>query len=72
MTRLSSPRELLPVLTCVTPPWIFEPSKIAETRPDYILILPWNLREEIMSDLAYVREWGAKFVVPIPETTVYD
>jgi C-methyltransferase C-terminal domain/Putative zinc binding domain/Methyltransferase domain len=51
---------------------IFEPRKIAETRPDYVLILPWNLKDEIMAQLAYVRDWGGKFVVPIPETRVYD
>jgi len=51
---------------------IFEPSRIEATKPDYILILPWNLRHEIMSNLAYTRGWGAKFVVPIPEVTVYD
>jgi C-methyltransferase C-terminal domain/Putative zinc binding domain/Methyltransferase domain len=39
---------------------------IREQRPDYILILPWNLRDEIVSQLAYAREWGAKFIVPIP------
>jgi SAM-dependent methyltransferase len=49
---------------------IFPPEKIAETRPDYILILPWNLKDEIMAQLAYVRDWGARFVVPIPEPTV--
>jgi SAM-dependent methyltransferase len=49
---------------------IFEPSMIAETRPDYVLILPWNLREEIVQQLAYAREWGARFVVPIPEVEV--
>jgi SAM-dependent methyltransferase len=49
---------------------IFSPEKIAETKPDYVLILPWNLREEIMAQLAYVRSWGAKFVVPIPEVSV--
>jgi len=49
---------------------IFPPDRIAETRPDYILILPWNLKDEIMSQLAYVREWGARFVVPIPEVLV--
>jgi SAM-dependent methyltransferase len=47
------------------------PEKIRETKPDYLLILPWNLREEIMSQMAHIREWGAKFVVPIPEVTVY-
>ena len=46
---------------------IFAPERIAQTRPDYILILPWNLRDEISQQLAYVRQWGAKFVVPIPE-----
>jgi SAM-dependent methyltransferase len=49
---------------------IFPPEKIAETRPDYVLILPWNLRDEIVAQLAYIRSWGAKFVVPIPETSV--
>jgi hypothetical protein len=39
---------------------------IRERRPDYILILPWNLRDEIVTQLAYAREWGAKFIVPIP------
>jgi SAM-dependent methyltransferase len=50
---------------------IHPPEKLAETRPDYILILPWNLREEIMAQLAYVTRWGARFVVPIPEVTVH-
>jgi SAM-dependent methyltransferase len=49
---------------------IFPPEKISETRPDYILILPWNLRDEVMSQLAYIRGWDAKFVVPIPEVSV--
>ncbi len=49
---------------------IFPPERIAETRPDYVLILPWNLKDEIVRQLAYVREWGARFVVPIPEVTV--
>jgi hypothetical protein len=50
---------------------IFHPDRIGETRPDYVLILPWNLKEEIMVQLAYVRGWGARFVVPIPEVRVY-
>jgi SAM-dependent methyltransferase len=49
---------------------IFPPEKIAETKPDYVLILPWNLRDEIMAQLAYIRGWGARFVVPIPEVSV--
>ena len=50
---------------------IFHPDRIRETRPDYIFILPWNLKEEIMDQLHYVREWGGKFIVPIPELTIY-
>jgi C-methyltransferase C-terminal domain/Putative zinc binding domain/Methyltransferase domain len=50
---------------------IHHPDRIAEARPDYVLILPWNIKDEIMQQLAYVREWGGKFVVPIPETRVY-
>jgi SAM-dependent methyltransferase len=50
---------------------IHPPERLAETRPDYILILPWNLKDEIIEQLAYTREWGARFVVPIPEVTVY-
>lgn len=51
---------------------ILHPGRLEETRPDYILILPWNLREEIMRQLAPAREWGARFVVPIPDARVYD
>jgi SAM-dependent methyltransferase len=51
---------------------IRHPNVIAETRPDYVLILPWNLKDEIIEQLGYVREWGARFVVPIPEVRVYD
>jgi len=49
---------------------IFSPEKIAETKPDYVLILPWNLREEIMAQLTYIRSWGGEFVVPIPDVSV--
>jgi len=51
---------------------IHAPGRIAETKPDYILIMPWNLREEIMRQLDYVRAWGAKFIVPIPRVQVLD
>jgi hypothetical protein len=51
---------------------IYDPDRISETRPDYIFILPWNLKTEIMKQLAYVRDWGAQFVVPIPEVMVYS
>ncbi len=47
------------------------PDHVAETRPDYLLILPWNLKDEIMAQMAHVRGWGGKFVVPIPATRVY-
>jgi hypothetical protein len=50
---------------------IHPPDRIRETRPDYVLILPWNLREEIAAHLAYVREWGARLVVPIPRLEVF-
>jgi SAM-dependent methyltransferase len=45
---------------------IYPVERIRERRPDYILILPWNLKNEIVAQLNYVREWGAKFIVPIP------
>ncbi|CAM9117508.1 unnamed protein product, partial [Chrysoparadoxa australica] len=47
------------------------PSRIMETKPDYILILPWNIKDEIMRKMAGVKEWGCQFVVPIPEVTIY-
>lgn len=49
---------------------IYSPEKIAETRPDYVLVLPWNLREEIVTQLTYIREWGGHFVIPIPQLEV--
>jgi hypothetical protein len=50
---------------------IFPPEEILRTKPDFVLILPWNLKDEIVKQLAYIREWGGKFVVPIPEVTVF-
>ncbi len=50
---------------------IYAPERLAETKPDYIVILPWNLKTEIAAQLAYTREWGAKLVVPIPELEVF-
>ena len=50
---------------------IFPPDRIREARPDYVLILPWNLKQEIAQTAAYIREWGGRFVVPIPETSVF-
>lgn len=49
---------------------IHAPEKIRETRPDYVLILPWNLKDEIIEQMADVRSWGGRFVVPIPEVKV--
>jgi SAM-dependent methyltransferase len=51
---------------------IFPVERISERRPDYILILPWNLKDEIVGQLAYARAWGAKFIVPIPVATVIE
>lgn len=50
---------------------IYSPERIAETQPDFVLILPWNLRDEISQQLQYIRQWGGKFVVPIPELEVW-
>lgn len=49
---------------------IFPPERIFETRPDYVLILPWNLKNEIIQQMVGIREWGGKFIVPIPEATI--
>ena len=51
---------------------IFAPDKLREVRPDYVLILPWNVKDEIVQQMAYIREWGGRFVVPIPEVAVLD
>jgi SAM-dependent methyltransferase len=50
---------------------IFPVERIVETRPDYLLILPWNLKDEIMEQMAHIRGWGGQFVVPIPDVKVY-
>jgi hypothetical protein len=49
---------------------IYAPERLAETKPDYILVLPWNLRDEISQQLSYVSSWGGKLVVPIPELEI--
>ena len=51
---------------------IHPPEKLRETRPDYVFILPWNLKDEIRQQLAYVRDWGGRLVVPIPEVEVLE
>src|SRR6266478_5035453 len=50
---------------------IFSPERILDTKPDFLLILPWNLKDEIIQQNAFIREWGGKFVVPIREVQVY-
>ena len=50
---------------------IFPPDKILETRPDYVLILSWNLKDEIIEQMSAVQSWGGQFVVPIPDVKVY-
>lgn len=49
---------------------IYAPERLAETKPDYIVVLPWNLRDEISRQLSYVGSWGGKLVFPIPELEV--
>jgi SAM-dependent methyltransferase len=49
---------------------IYHPDRLRETKPNYVFILPWNLKDEIMEQLQYIREWGGKFVVPIPRVSV--
>ena len=49
---------------------IHHPDRIRETKPDYVVILPWNLKDEIIDQLHFIREWGGKFVVPIPKVTI--
>jgi len=51
---------------------IFPPEHLKETRPDFVLILPWNLRDEIVAQLSYIRAWGGQFVVPIPRLEVFS
>lgn len=49
---------------------IHHPDRICETKPEYVVILPWNLKDEIMQQLQFIREWGGRFVVPIPEVSI--
>ena len=51
---------------------ILEPDALRREKPDYVLILPWNLADEIMAQAAYIREWGGRFVVPIPSVQVLE
>jgi SAM-dependent methyltransferase len=49
---------------------IYAPDEIAVSRPDYVLILPWNVKDEVMEQMAHIREWGGEFVVPIPSVQI--
>jgi SAM-dependent methyltransferase len=51
---------------------IFHPNKIKETKPDYVLILPWNIKEEVMNQLSYIGDWSGRFIVPIPKVKQYN
>jgi hypothetical protein len=50
---------------------VFAPDKIKQTKPDYVVILPWNIKEEVMEQMSFVKEWGGKFVSLIPNIEVY-
>jgi hypothetical protein len=51
---------------------IHHPDHLKETRPDFLLVLPWNLINEISDQMSHIRDWGGRFVVPIPEVQVYS
>lgn len=51
---------------------ILPPQRVGETKPDYLLILPWNLRDEIMEQMGHIREWGGRFVTPLPDVKIYS
>ncbi len=51
---------------------VYAPEKVAEAKPDYLLILPWNIKDEIMAKMHHIRDWGGKFVVPIPVVEVLE
>lgn len=49
---------------------VLSPDSLEETKPDYIMILPWNLKDEITKQLEYTKKWGARFIIPVPEVTI--
>ena len=51
---------------------IYDPERIKTDKPDYVMILAWNLKDEVMAQMAFIRDWGGKFVVPIPKITVHS
>ena len=65
-----SPHKIGKLLPGVRLP-VLDPKAIIERRPDYVLILPWNLKDEIMEQMSEVRSWGGKFVTPIPRLHIH-
>jgi hypothetical protein len=51
---------------------IYAPERILESKPEYVLILPWNLKDEIVQQMAHVAQWGGKLVIPLPRVEVLD
>ena len=51
---------------------IRHPDQIKIDKPDYIMILPWNIKDEIMEQMSFINDWGGKFIIPIPEVQVID
>ena len=51
---------------------ILPPEAIVEARPDYVLILPWNIKNEIKTQMAAIRGWGGRFIVPVPKATIEE
>lgn len=51
---------------------IHSPEKVKETKPDFLLILPWNLKDEVMHQMRFIRDWGGRFVVPIPSVQIFE
>jgi hypothetical protein len=51
---------------------VYAPEKLSDAKPDYVLILSWNIKEEIMDKMHHIRDWGGKFVVPIPVVEVLE
>ncbi|MBH5320632.1 methyltransferase domain-containing protein [Paenibacillus sp. GSMTC-2017] len=51
---------------------IFSPERIKETKPNYVFIFPWNLKDEIISQTSFIRQWGGKWIIPVPKAIIID
>jgi hypothetical protein len=51
---------------------IYPPDRIKETKPDYVMVLPWNIKDEVMKQVSFISDWGGKFIIPIPDVKIYD